>query len=64
MKINTPKERNTKMFDTLRGTLKVRRERKAIAKATERVEADRKQRHAFMMELSAAGYDIVKRPAL
>ena len=52
------------MFNTLRGTLKVRREHKAIAKATKRIEADRKQRHAFMMELSAAGYDIVKRPAL
>jgi hypothetical protein len=52
------------MFDTIRGTLKVRREHKRIAEATKRVEADRKKRHAFMMELSAAGYDIVKRPSL
>lgn len=52
------------MFDYIRGTLKTRREQKRIAEATERVEAYRKQTHTFMMELSAAGYDIVKRPSL
>ena len=50
------------MFDSLRLTLKVRREHKKIEAARIRVEEDRKQRHAFMMELSAAGYSVVKNP--
>jgi hypothetical protein len=48
------------MFDYIRGTLKLRRERKMRKEANARVEADRKQRHIFMMELSAAGYKVVK----
>ena len=52
------------MFNPLRGTLKTRREQKRIAEATKRVEADQKQRYAFMDELYLAGYEIVKKPAL
>ena len=52
------------MFNSIRGTLKVRREHKRIAEATKRVEAYRNERHKFMMELSAAGYTIVKTPSL
>jgi hypothetical protein len=48
------------MIGTLRLARKIRKEHKAIARATKRVEEQNKQRHIFMMELSAAGYDIVK----
>jgi hypothetical protein len=50
------------MFDSLRLTLQLRRERKRNALATARIEEDQKRRHTFMMELSAAGYQIVKTP--
>jgi hypothetical protein len=52
------------MLDSLRLTLKVRKERKAIDRAMRIIEEQRKQRHIFMMELSAAGYDIVRKPSL
>ena len=48
------------MFDSLRHSLQIRREHKRIAEATKRVQEDQKARHAFMNELSAAGYQVVK----
>jgi hypothetical protein len=52
------------MLDSLRLTLQLRRERKRNALATARIEEEQKKRHAFMMELSAAGYQVVKIPTL
>lgn len=48
------------MLESIRLTLKTRREQKRIAEATKRVQERQKQAHIFMMELSAAGYEIVK----
>ena len=52
------------MFKSLRLWLQISKELRAIESA-EKISATRqKEAHAFMMELSAAGYDIVKRPSL
>jgi len=52
------------MFGNLSLTLKVLREQKRIAAATKRIQEEQKARHAFMMELSQAGYSVVKNPSL
>lgn len=52
------------MFDNLRLNLPVRRERKRNAAATKRIQEEQKARHSFMMELSRAGYSVVKNPTL
>jgi hypothetical protein len=52
------------MFDNLKLTLQVRRERKRTAAAIARIQEEQKARHAFMMELSQAGYSVVKNPTL
>lgn len=48
------------MLKSLSLTLKTRREQKRIAEATKRVQERQEMAHRFMMELSAAGYEIVK----
>ena len=52
------------MFKSFRLWMKIAKELRAIEAAEEIVATRQKQTHAFMMELSAAGYDIVKRPSL
>jgi hypothetical protein len=52
------------MFKSLRLWMKVSKELKEIESARQIVEDRQKQAHAFMMELSAAGYQVVKIPTL